>query len=189
VLELVKDCYLYMKIKKGSLKYFILLALEELDRKGLLETFSYSAQIKHILNMSSLYPNTKRSYLVESIRRLRRDGLLEQEKSDDGKRILKLSQLGKDFLKVGNESWDGKYRIVIWDIPESKRRIRNLFRRRIKDWNFKVLQKSVWISKENVTSQLRKLISELDLEKWVLVIESEDPTLSKSNRNLADRPR
>lgn len=170
-----------MKIRDGSLSYWLLLALE--SGTEVLEGLSYSAQMRSLLNLPS---NTKESSLAAAIRRLRKRGLVEQEKNEEGKTILKLTTLGREFLGK-DEAWDGKYRIIIWDIPEKKRVIRNLFRRRLKEWGFKNLQRSVWISKKNATDKLRKLISDLDLEKWIIVIESEDQSLSYIN--LDDRPR
>ena len=166
-----------MKVRKGSSSYWILLSLEKAAEAGLFEAFSYSSQMKYFKELSGIKKQVKKSSLHQTIRRLRIDGLIEQDKSDEGKIILKLTSAGSEMLGA-HEIWDGKYRIVIWDIPESKRRIRNLFRRKLKAWQFKSLQKSVWISKRNVTVPLRSFISELGIEKWVLVIESEDPTLS-----------
>ena len=169
-----------MRIEKGSLSYVVLSALKELARSNLLDTFSYSAQMKYFLNLPHLSPNTKEPSLAEAVRRLRKNGLIEQGKSEEGTMILQLTQLGKDFLGT-DEVWDGKYRIVIWDIPEKQRRIRDLFRRKLKEWNFVNWQKSVWVSKRNVTEKLRKLIRDLEVEGWVAVIESDDPSLSHVN--------
>ena len=164
-----------MKIKKGSINYYLLLTLEK-AAEGLviLGSFSYASQRRALLGIPD---PPDRLALVQAIRRLRKKGIIEQEISDDGKIIIKLTSLGKDFLGK-DEEWDGKYRIVIWDIPEKKRRIRNLFRRRLKDWGFKGWQKSVWISKRNVTGKLRKLISDLEMQGMVAIIESDDPSLS-----------
>ncbi|EKD64903.1 MAG: hypothetical protein ACD_50C00254G0001 [uncultured bacterium] len=164
-----------MKVRKGSLGYWVLLSLEGMVEG--LEAFSYSGQMRSMLNLPS---NAKQSSLAQAIRRLRRNGLIEQEMDEQGKTILKLSELGKDFLGR-KEAWDGRYRIIIWDIPEKKRRIRDLFRRRLRDWGFKSWQRSVWVSKQNVTDKLRKLIKDLDIESWVAVIESDDSSLSYIN--------
>lgn len=166
-----------MKIKKGSLSYWLLISLEELTKDGVLQTFSYSAQMKYILNLPHLSPTIRKSSLSETIRRLRENGLIEKEKNDDGRVFMRLTALGKEELGV-EEQWDGKYRIVIWDIPENKRRLRDLLRRKLKEFKFKNLQKSVWISKRNVTVKLRKLIEELEMGKWVVILESDDPWLS-----------
>ncbi len=170
-----------MRFRKGSITYWILLALEG-AAEGI-EIFSYSGQMRAI---KQLPPNVNGESLAVAIRRLRKKGIIEQDIEDDGKRLLKLTSLGKEYLGI-EEVWDGKYRIVVWDIPEKKRRIRDLFRRRLKDWNFKIWQKSIWISKRNVTAKLRVLISELELGNWVAVIESDDPFLS--DIKLHDRGR
>jgi len=166
-----------MKIKKGSLSHLLLIAVEQTANSGILESISYSEQMKYLNNLSSIGPTTKRSSLASAIRRVIEKGLLEQENYKDGKIILKLTRSGNDLLDI-REEWDGKYRIVIWDIPENKRRFRDLLRRRLKEWGFKSWQKSVWVSKRNVTQKLRNLIIELEMDNWVVIIESDDSSLN-----------
>lgn len=164
-----------MKIKRGSIAYYLLLTLEKAT-EGLvvLNDISYASQRRALLGIPD---PPDRLALVQAIRRLRQRGVIAQERDQEGKIVLKLTGLGNDYLGR-DEKWDGKYRIVIWDIPEKKRRIRDLFRRRLKSWGFKTWQKSVWISKKNVVEKLRKLISELEMEGMVAVIESDDPSLN-----------
>lgn len=122
----------------------------------------------------------KKSLLAQALRRLREKGLLDYEKGRTNRVIFKLTSLGKDALgdiSVLEREWDGVFRIVIFDIPEPKRLIRDLFRRRLRDWGFRPWQKSVWISKNNVTEKLRQLINKLEIKDWVAVIESEDSNL------------
>ena len=168
--------YSFMKIKKGSLSDLILLALEKAADEEVLGMFSYSAQMKYIKNLPNL-SSVKKSTLSQAIRRLRKNGFLEQEKSHEREVVLRLTEIGRDFVGIKKE-WDGRYRVVVWDIPENKRRLRDLLRRKVKEWEFKKLQKSVWVSKRNVADKLRKLILELEMEKWVVVFESDDPSLA-----------
>ncbi len=115
----------------------------------------------------------KKSSLAQTLHRLRVQGLIENSLVDD-QILIKLTQIGKDFLDletVKSEKWDGKWRVVIFDIPEQKRIIRNLFRRNLKRWGFKQLQKSVWISKRDVYDKLAAYIEELLIDKWVSVME------------------
>ena len=157
----------------------ILVAIEQAIDAGILETFSYSAQIRYLRSLSNL-SGVKKAYLSKSIKRFKARGLLEYDESKLGDIAIKLTNLGKDALGIEGE-WDGKYRVVIWDIPEKKRRLRDLLRRKLREWKFLSLQKSVWVSKRNVTQQLRNLVNELEMEKWVTVIESSDPILSDTN--------
>ncbi len=43
------------------------------------------------------------------------------------------------------KKWDKKWRIVIFDIPNSSAVVRNVFRRKLKEFGFYLLQRSVWI--------------------------------------------
>jgi DNA-binding transcriptional regulator PaaX len=166
-----------MIVKKGSLSDVLLLALEKAAEGALLlEDFTYEGQMRSWNGI-----NIKKDMsLVMAVRRLRENGMIERKKNQDNKTVLRLTNMGNEFVvgRSGN-NWDGKYRLVIWDIPENKRVIRNLFRRKLKDFGFVLLQKSVWVSKRNVTSQLKGYIEELGLGNWVSVIESEDPTLAR----------
>ena len=93
---------------------------------------------------------------------------------------MKLTNKGRvqtmlDALKDDkNHNWDGKWRIVVFDIPEKNRTIRELFRNRLKEWNFVRWQRSVWVSKSSVTEVLREYIKFLGIADWVLVFESDN---------------
>lgn len=161
-----------MKIHKGKLSHTILLALEKtVDGYIRLEDFLYKT---HIYAKGYERP-LKKSEFSQALKRLRERGLIEQDLIDEGKIIFKLTELGRDILgvKTFNEfDWDGIWRIVVFDIPEEKRRIRNLFRRKLKHWGFILWQQSVWVTKNNVTNKLRSLIDELGIGQWVAVLES-----------------
>lgn len=164
-----------MRVKKGSLNYWLLFALEKsVDGTLKLNDFIYNSY--KYSQGPNIAPEFKKSALSRALKRLREAGYIENN-INQGQVILKLSKIGRDYLGV-EEKWDGKYRIIIWDIPEKKRRIRDLFRRRLKEWGFKNWQRSVWVSKRNVVGKLRKLVRELGIDDWVAVIESEDPSLS-----------
>jgi len=67
---------------------------------------------------------------------------------------VKLTEKGREkanWLQINDlrikesKKWDGKWRIVIFDIPESNRLCREVFRGKIKELGFYELQKSVWV--------------------------------------------
>lgn len=169
-----------MRIRKGSLSQVLLLTLEKaIDGYVRVEDFAY-----HHYRYHHGIPELKKSALSAAIRRLREAGYIEQGVNEN-QVILKLTNLGRYALgpKFDEKDWDGKWRIVIFDIPEEKRGVRDLFRRRLKEWGFKNWQQSVWITKNNITGKLRKLIGELEIESWVAVIESDDPVLNNITYN------
>lgn len=158
-----------MSIKKKSISNFILLVLEKsIDGYCRFEDFTY-----HHYRYRWGIPELKKSALSQALRRLRLNGYIEKN-LQEGKVVYKLSELGKDALGIDNGPWDGKWRIVMFDIPENKRVIRDSFRRKLKEWEFKRWQQSVWITRKNITEKLRKLIAQLEITQWVAVIESND---------------
>lgn len=161
--------------KKESIGKFVLLALEKaVDGYVRFEDFTY-----HHYRYHYDYPEIKKSALSKAIKRLREKGLIEKTTlKDENKIILKLTEAGREFLLISKEDneieWDGKWRIVVFDIPEKQRTIRNILRSRLKMWGFSPWQQSVWASKKNITKKLRNLVKELDITNWVLVIESDN---------------
>jgi len=60
--------------------------------------------------------------------------------------------------KKGKFKWDGKWRIIIFDIPELNRRERAFLRNELKRIGFLELQKSIWIFPYNIEKELLLLL-------------------------------
>lgn len=158
-----------MRTYKKSLTSAILFTLEKaIDGYVRVEDFAY-----HHYRYHYGIPELRKSSLSQALKRLREGGLIERIKLKNDI-LIKLTDEGKALISDQSEEkdWDGKWRVVIFDIPEEKRIIRNLFRRNLKKWGFKYLQKSVWISKRNIFDKLEAYIKDLGIEKWVMVMES-----------------
>lgn len=164
--------------KKISLTNLVLFALEKSVEAGELILGSSEELRDWIYQVYSDYPKSiKKDSLSRAIKRLRERGLLEQEQREMDEIVFRLTQEGRNLaLLIGDNvgDWDGRWRIVVFDIPESKRIVRDVLRKRLKRWGFEPWQKSVWASKKNVTIKLREFIKELKIEDWVLVIESDN---------------
>ena len=93
---------------------------------------------------------------------------------NEGEVLVKLTNKGKNQLAIeralNSDKWDGKFRVVIFDIPEKNRKVRDVLRRKLKEWGFKYLQKSLWVSKKDIADPMREFIKELGVEKWVNVL-------------------
>lgn len=125
------------------------------------------------------YP-LKKSELARVLKRLREKGLVDFV--GDEELIVRLTSKGKEKalivqLTVNQKKWDGKYRIVIFDIPEKRRVVRDLLRSRLKFWGFTPWQQSVWVSKKSCTDELRQFIKSIGIKDWVIVIESDNVDL------------
>lgn len=66
--------------------------------------------------------------------------------------------------------WDGKWRIVMFDIPENLRRIRNLLRLKLKQFGFYQLQESVWIFPYDCLKEIDQLRSFFNLTPRRLIL-------------------
>lgn len=64
---------------------------------------------------------------------------------------------------------DGKFVMVIFDIPEKKRQLRDDFRKFLYSLGFQKLQKSVWVSPYDIQKQLEEMIRFYDLENYVRI--------------------
>lgn len=160
--------------KRILLKDLILEALEKsIDGYVRVEDFLYNT---HIYARGYDRP-LKKSNLSLALKQLREKGYINTEK--DGKKlIVRLSQKGQDkaiLMKVlQTGEWDGKWRVVVFDIPEDMRKVRNIFRARLKIWGFTPWQKSVWVSKKDLKDVLRKYIRDIGIKDWVKVFESDN---------------
>ena len=111
-----------------------------------------------------------RNGYLRQIQTLEAQGWLESRESSDGlERVYRLTRKG--YLRAlggwhpeeqWNRGWDGKWRMVVFDLPERKRGLRNEFRKQLRAARFGGLQGSVWISPDPVhliAEQLKKTAS------------------------------
>jgi len=69
--------------------------------------------------------------------------------------------------KSKNDEWDGRWRIVIFDIPEDQRRARNLFRATLKRKGYIELQQSVFVYPYGNFNILNQIRHEMEIEGCV----------------------
>lgn len=81
-----------------------------------------------------------------------RSGLLERHINSRGDVQLKITQKGRRevfFRSIKHDTqenkWDSTWRVVIFDVPEAKFKIRNELRKAMVMYGFKKLQQSVWV--------------------------------------------
>lgn len=91
--------------------------------------------------------------LHRNIKSLYRSHLIDEKDNDDGTITIVLTELGKkhaltyqiDEIKVPAMKWDKKWRIVMFDIPEKRKRARDALSKTLKNMEFVQLQKSVFV--------------------------------------------
>lgn len=77
---------------------------------------------------------------------------------------------GYKYISSKSKKWDGKWRIIIFDIPQSLHKVRNTFRRRLKMANFFMLQKSIFVFPYECDEELEYLCEDLGLSEYVDII-------------------
>lgn len=123
---------------------------------------------------------SKRVDLHRAIRR----GLLDK-KVVNKKVYLTVTKLGQELLEKTNQSeeltiletpvkekWDGLYRIVFFDIPESRRFARDSLRQALRAVGAVCWQRSVWVTKSNITSKINELIKAKGLQEHLAIVET-----------------
>lgn len=95
----------------------------------------------------------KKYRLKETLRRLHKQKIVEVLETKDG-HVVKITKNGltralqyklDDMNIKRRKSWDKKWRIVIFDIEEEKKKLRDEFRKRLKQLGFYSLQESVYV--------------------------------------------
>lgn len=163
--------------KKLSISDLLLISLEKTIEGYLkVEDFLYNP---HLYRYG--YPREiKKPSLLKTIERLKKRGFIDFVNEE--KLVIKLTESGRNKALVAKiktfkeEDWDGKWRIVSFDIPEKQRAFRDLLRYKLKEWGFSKFQNSVWRSKIDCAEQFKNIIDGLGIGKWVKVIESDSLT-------------
>jgi phenylacetic acid degradation operon negative regulatory protein len=74
------------------------------------------------------------------------------------------------FLKL---SWDGKWRILSYEIPEKKRELRDRLRREVSGWGLGPWHRSFWLTPHPIIENLRQLVSQKEEEQYVQAFEAD----------------
>ncbi|MCX6718034.1 MAG: hypothetical protein NTY81_00320 [Candidatus Staskawiczbacteria bacterium] len=81
----------------------------------------------------------------------------------------KLMALNYKLGNIKNKSakWDGKWRMVAFDVPERYTNGRNALRSKLKEIGFRELQKSVFVAPYDCKEEIEMLVNLFDLGKYV----------------------
>ncbi|MFH1827085.1 MAG: PaaX family transcriptional regulator C-terminal domain-containing protein [bacterium] len=77
------------------------------------------------------------------------------------------------FFRFLKEEWDGKWRILSYEIPEKKRELRDKLRRHVAGWGLGPWHRSFWLTPHPIIDDLRELVGGREEEKYVQAFESD----------------
>ncbi|MCM2533648.1 phenylacetic acid degradation operon negative regulatory protein PaaX [Neobacillus pocheonensis] len=84
------------------------------------------------------------------------------------------------IFKLNPHEWDGKWRILMYTIPEEKRQIRDEFRKELHWSGFGSFSSGCWISPNNLEKEVELLIDKYDIKAFVDFFLSEYKGLKES---------
>ncbi len=130
------------------------------------------------------WKNINRKEAQEEIRKLYQSRLINKKNNPDGSITMTLTDKGKlraltyrfEEMRIDKRNWDGKWRLVIFDIPEKIRQGRNSLRKKIKELGFYELQKSAFVFPYECKNEIDFIIEFFNMRKYVRfgVLESID---------------
>jgi phenylacetic acid degradation operon negative regulatory protein len=118
-----------------------------------------------------------RNGFLRQLQRLEKQQWLERQPGHSGDRLHRLSEAGRLHTLGGRDPvarwgrrWDGRWRLVLFDVPESRSVARNKLRHFLQSRGFGYLQNSVWITPDPVKEE-RALLADgpVDVESLILL--------------------
>lgn len=185
-----------MKFNSVAHVIFSTIAREARSLHEIMHEFGES-DLNSFFQYPSRYPEMRtRKYsapqLTGGFSSLEKGGYVKRE----GKRTVFLTEKGiREILKYKMKNkhvkklWDGKWRIILFDIEEVTRKDRNYLRRQLKWIGFQELQKSVWVFPYEIREELKEFIRLCKFEfqgdvRFILADKLEPDSLFRKKFNL-----
>lgn len=140
----------------------------------------FSEEMQSVFDIS-LNPKTK-----STLRTMQKHNVIEKvsdvqsSKSGNNSNVYKLTSEGYNelcltfpYCRFINHVWDGKWRILSYEIPEKKREMRDRLRREVSAWGLGPWHRSFWITPHPIIPNLKSLVSNKEEEKYIQAFESE----------------
>ncbi|MBI2482118.1 MAG: hypothetical protein HYV76_00950 [Candidatus Vogelbacteria bacterium] len=142
-------------------------------------------QIKIVNRLTKEWQQIDRAYLWRTIKEFNHKRLIDWQEDNKGNIIITLTEKGKTTTNRFNpdkllipkpNTWDYKWRLVIYDIPHNKRVARDALRYKLRELGFKEWQKSVFVYPYPCREQIDFVIEFFDLRPYVRQAELTSPT-------------
>ena len=165
-------------IKKGTTQEKVLLLL--LGGLALSLTRSPRGYYKILKKIEKGWKDINRRQLMYSINALYKSQLVNQINNRDGTTTYVLNKAGKqlalrfnlDTMTISKHKWDKKWRIVMSDIPERIKKVRDIMRYHLKRLGFIELQHSVFVLPYECRSEIEYIIEFYNTRRFVRYVEA-----------------
>jgi DNA-binding transcriptional regulator PaaX len=154
---------------------------------------SFQDITSHPATKSLGMPRTENSFYT-ALARLKRRRLIDRtnrryELTAAGQYAALKAYVRKEFTEMERKpttlpKWDGRWRLVLFDIPETKRSLRDYARAVLKRLGCKEFQRSTWIYPFKVPPFILKMLADPQLRKYAKVITTYDIDYDEDLRRL-----
>ena len=140
--------------------------------------------LKPLIKWRKNWGKIDRHLIYNAVRRLNQKRLVELVEKDN-KLYIKITGNGKkviknfdyDNMELGKpKTWDKKWRLVIFDVPDKKKKERRALSKKLKDIGFYALQESVFVYPYDCRDEIDFICEFLSINRFVnyCIIESVD---------------
>lgn len=137
-----------------------------------------SVQMLKIFGLNDKKYKTKSVY--SSLKRMQNQRLIEITDNGDETTISITEKGKKKFLSYNFETmtvlipkkWDGKWRIVGFDIPEKKKQAREALRNKMRELGFMTLQKSLFVLPYDCKKEIEFIGEFFRVNKYIIYVEA-----------------
>ena len=138
-------------------------------------SYSYRQQWKVLKIVSKEWKKFKKDELRKEVNNLYRFKYITKENNNDGSVDISITEKGEfkalnlqlNNIKNQTKKWDGKWRMVSFDVPEPYKKGRDALRRKLKSIGFRELQKSVFVTNFDCLKEIELLVNFFNLNKFV----------------------
>lgn len=144
---------------------------------GVALSFSHTSGQYHRLyrKLEGEWEVFNRKKLQKEVKNLYRSKAIKEKKNSDGSFTFVLSDKGKvraltycfANMQINKKTWDKKWRMVFFDVPEKDRWGRNSLRKKLKELGFYELQKSVFVFPYDCEDEIDFIIEYYKMREYV----------------------
>ncbi|OHA65060.1 MAG: hypothetical protein A3D64_00255 [Candidatus Wildermuthbacteria bacterium RIFCSPHIGHO2_02_FULL_49_9] len=138
-------------------------------------TYSPRRQARIVKELEREWKKIDRKELENTIRQLYKSKIVEAHENKDGTSTFVLSEKGKvraltyrfEEMQIQTGEWDGKWRLVVFDVPEKIKPAREALRRKLRELGFYELQKSVFVFPYECKDEIDFIVEFFDMRPYV----------------------
>jgi len=142
---------------------------------AILATAMVAPNVLQVFEQLGIVGSRKKESISRARIKLLRDGLLSKDKNGyliltkAGRVELARKQLAQYKIEKPRK-WDGRWRMIIFDIPERRRKTRDQIRHTLSNIGFFRLQDSIWVYPYNCEDLIALLKSDMQIGKDLLYV-------------------